>query len=85
MPIIIGGKVIDPSQIAQEKPPVQQQTIQRAVDTSNEFSTPPKRVVFEKKKTPKITDGNTLIVNGKAKTIGRKSQYLLDMMIIDDE
>ena len=99
MPIIVGGKPLDISQLnqkVQEEIPVPivipVETIQKVidtsnevVDTSNEFSPPPKRVVFDRKKTPKITDGNTLIVNGKAKTIGRKSQFLLDMMIIDDE
>lgn len=81
MALIIGGKKINPSQMAQEKTPVPP----KAVNIENEFPSPPKRVVFDRKKAPKITDGNTLIVNGKAKTIGRKSQYLLDMMIIDDE
>lgn len=33
----------------------------------------------------KISDGYTIIVNGKNKQIGRKSQYLLDHMILDDE
>jgi hypothetical protein len=92
MPIIVGGKPLDISKLnqkVQEKIPepilIPVETSQKIIDISNEFSPPPKRVVFDRKKTPKITDGNTLIVNGKAKTIGRKSQFLLDMMIIDDE
>lgn len=83
MPIKIGGKMINQSTVVQEQPPVPQ--AQPPVNIVDEFPSPPKRVVFDRNPTPKITDGNTLIVNGKAKTIGTKSQYLLDMMIIDDE
>lgn len=83
MPIIVGGKVVNLSQPKAEEvvsaTPVQQ--IEEVVPP-----TPPKRVVFNRKADqPKIKGGNTLVVNGKAKTIGRKSQYLLDMMIIDEE
>ena len=31
------------------------------------------------------SDDHTLIVNGQKKSIGKKSQYLLDMLTLDDE
>jgi hypothetical protein len=37
------------------------------------------------RKGSKIKDGHTLNINGKRKLIGRKSHYLLDMMIIAEE
>ena len=79
MPIKVGGKTI----ILKD---IKSTDLQKSVDQEN-FDIrpePPKRTKF-KREVLKIKDGNTLIVNGKTKTIGRKSQYLLDMMIIDDE
>jgi hypothetical protein len=43
----------------------------------------PKRVVPREER--RKIEGNKLIINGKEKAIGRKSHYLLDMMIIDEE
>lgn len=81
MPIIIGGKVLDINEVKQQQ---EQSKPDSSYEQTTEFRmTPPKKI--ERKQMPKIKDGNTLIVNGKQKTIGRKSQYLLDMMIIDDE
>lgn len=42
--------------------------------------------VIEKKKTNGVASQDTaLVVNGKQKSIGRKSHYLLDMLTLDDE
>ena len=42
--------------------------------------------VIEKKKTNGVaSQDTTLVVNGKQKSIGRKSHYLLDMLTLDDE
>lgn len=80
MPIIIGGKILDINAVNNQK----EETKDVSPTEQNEFKLEtPKKI--SRKNTPKIKDGNTLIVNGKQKTIGRKSQYLLDMMIIDDE
>jgi hypothetical protein len=90
MPIKVGGVVIDVTKI-NEKNTQQQvqpasQEVARTVDEENPVDmTPPARRIVKQKPRPKITDGHKLVVNGKEKTIGRKSQYLLDMMIIDDE
>jgi hypothetical protein len=87
MPIKVGGVVIDVTKINEKN--TQQSTPQevaRTVDEENPVDmTPPARRIVKQKPRPKITDGHKLVVNGKEKTIGRKSQYLLDMMIIDDE
>lgn len=34
---------------------------------------------------PGGSDEHVLVVNGKARSIGKKSQYLLDMLTLDDE
>jgi hypothetical protein len=44
----------------------------------------PRKRVVPKEERKKI-EGNKLVINGKEKSIGRKSHYLLDMMILDDE
>jgi hypothetical protein len=42
--------------------------------------------VIENKKTNGVaSEDTTLVVNGKQKSIGRKSHYLLDMLTLDDE
>jgi hypothetical protein len=91
MAIIIGGKpvviddlkkkveVVQPIQEVVPPPPVE--VILPPVEPT---FVPPTRII-QTRKAPQITDSNTLIVNGRRRTIGRKSQYLLDMMIIDDE
>lgn len=81
MPIIIGGQVLNINDLKKEEPKLE---VAPSDTNESEFKmTPPTKI--SRNKIPKIKDGNTLIVNGKQKTIGRKSQYLLDMMIIDDE
>jgi hypothetical protein len=45
-----------------------------------------RRFTIEKKKTNGVaSQDTTLVVNGKQKSIGRKSHYLLDMLTLDDE
>lgn len=45
-----------------------------------------RRFVIEPKKVNGVaSQDTTLVVNGKQKTIGRKSHYLLDMLTLDDE
>jgi hypothetical protein len=45
-----------------------------------------RRFFIEKKKTNGVaSQDTTLVVNGKQKSIGRKSHYLLDMLTLDDE
>jgi hypothetical protein len=97
MPIKVGGVFIDVTKInekntqqqVQPEPtpvPVPQQVVVAVVEEENPVDmTPPARKIVKQKPRPKITDGHTIVVNGREKTIGRKSQYLLDMMIIDDE
>lgn len=42
--------------------------------------------VIERKTVKGVASGDTaLVVNGKQKSIGRKSHYLLDMLTLDDE
>ena len=42
--------------------------------------------VIERKSVKGVASGDTaLVVNGKQKSIGRKSHYLLDMLTLDDE
>jgi hypothetical protein len=42
--------------------------------------------VIERKQTNGVaSQDTTLVVNGKQKSIGRKSHYLLDMLTLDDE
>jgi hypothetical protein len=44
------------------------------------------KFVIERKKTNGVASQDTiLIVNGKQKSIGRKSHYLLDMLTLEDE
>jgi hypothetical protein len=84
-PAKVGVQV--PTPIAESKPAVL--TIRNVVTTQPE---PVKQVlnrkfVIEPKK--KIngvaSQDTTLVVNGKQKSIGRKSHYLLDMLTLDDE
>jgi hypothetical protein len=93
MAIILGGKPVDINDIIKKEntiQPVQKvesvKPIQKVepVESVKPQFVPPKRII-QSNKPPQIVDGNTLVVNGKSKTIGKKSQYLLDMMIIDDE
>lgn len=45
-----------------------------------------RRFVIERKQVKGVASGNTaLVVNGKKKSIGRKSHFLLDMLTLDDE
>lgn len=45
-----------------------------------------RRFVIERKKVKGVASGNTaLVVNGKKRSIGRKSHFLLDMLTLDDE
>lgn len=86
MPIKVGGVVVDVVKIAEAAKKSEPQQITRTVVENDPVDmTPPPRKIVKQKPRPKITDGHKLVVNGKEKTIGRKSQYLLDMMIIDDE
>ena len=94
MPIKVGGVIVDVTKINEKKieqqiqPEPQQVVLQPepiVVEVDPVDLTPPARKIVKQKPRPKITDGHKLVVNGKERTIGRKSQYLLDMMIIDDE
>ena len=90
MPIKVAGVVVNKSQVNEAPQPVQppppQPVVKVVVVEENPVDmTPPPRKIVKQKPTIKITDGHKLVVNGKEKTIGRKSQYLLDMLIIDDE
>jgi hypothetical protein len=88
MPIKVGGAFIDLSKKVENEKKIQQEQQQQTVSIVEENPvdmTPPPRKIVKQKPRPKITDGHKIVVNGKEKTIGRKSQYLLDMMIIDDE
>lgn len=45
-----------------------------------------RKFVIERKQVKGVASGNTaLVVNGKKKSIGRKSHFLLDMLTLDDE
>ena len=75
-----------PTPIVESKPAVL--TIRNVVTAQPE---PIKQVlnrnfVIENKKTNGVaSEDTTLVVNGKQKSIGRKSHYLLDMLTLDDE
>jgi hypothetical protein len=43
-----------------------------------------KREVEPKPPPQEVNEGAVLIVNGKRKKIGKKSQYLLDMLTLED-
>jgi hypothetical protein len=45
-----------------------------------------RKFVIERKQVKGVASGATaLVVNGKKKSIGRKSHFLLDMLTLDDE
>jgi len=45
-----------------------------------------RKFVIERNKVKGVASGDTaLVVNGKKKSIGRKSHFLLDMLTLDDE
>jgi hypothetical protein len=63
----------------EEKPVVQSSPKVEQQDLSRNF-------VIERKQTNGVASQDTaLVVNGKQKSIGRKSHYLLDMLTLDDE
>lgn len=43
------------------------------------------RILKGRKVPPGASEESALVVNGKVKSIGRKSHYLLDMLTIEDE
>lgn len=54
--------------------------------TTEEQKTLKRKYVVEKNKLRGVASGDTsLVVNGKKKSIGRKSHYLLDMLTLDSE
>lgn len=98
MPIIIGGKITtftSPSapQTPMVEPVVETPTITEqppinivVEPTTEEQKNLKRKYVVEKKKLKGVASNDTsLVVNGKKKSIGRKSKYLLDMLTLDSE
>jgi hypothetical protein len=81
------GAQTAPTPIAESKPTVL--PVRNVVATPHhepEKPTSSRRFVIEKKKVNGVaSEDTTLVVNGKQKSIGRKSHYLLDMLTLDDE
>lgn len=77
MAIIINGKVLDANNLApkQEEKVVVREVIINKTTTSQKI----------KKAPVAASNSDVLVVNGKAKSIGKKSRYLLDMLTLDEE
>lgn len=99
MPLIIGGKVVDLSEPVKAPAPETKIVYVKEIDTattnpninivveptSEEQKTLNRRYVIERNRLKGVASGDTsLVVNGKQKSIGRKSHYLLDMLTLDD-
>jgi len=75
MPIILSDPskfIIKSKETSVEQPESKKSLSQRVIDRSLPNALIPKT-------------GTKLYVNGKERTIGKKSQYLLDMLTIDDK
>lgn len=79
MPIIINGQIIDPNSIQPEQ---EEKIIIKEVVVEKEVSKPPVQKI--KKAPVAASKSDILVVDGKAKSIGKKSKYLLDMLTLDD-
>ena len=77
MPIIVGGKLI-----TIETDPLNPDKV-----TARESKDPTQRLVTLERKndTTETINDVKLIVNGKEKVIGKKSRYLLDMLILEND
>lgn len=92
MAIIVGGKVFDPNKKVEVETP-QPKTEKKAIEKkrteprgSIESNTLNARYRIERKQVSGVaSDEASLVVNGKQKSIGKKSKYLLDMLTLDDE
>ena len=99
MPIIVGGKVINFSEPVKTPAPETKIVYVKETDnattkpninivvehTTEEQKTLNRRYVIERNNLKGVASGDTsLVVNGKQKSIGRKSHYLLDMLTLDD-
>lgn len=96
MPIKVGGKIwVKPIQnvsnsdtdFQKSEPAEPQPPINIIVEpTTEEQKTLKRKYVVEKNKLSGVASSDTsLVVNGKKKSIGRKSHYLLDMLTLDSE
>lgn len=98
MPIIVGGVAVDLLSLANTslvKPTTTEEVINQKDEptinivvepTTEEQKTLKRKFVVERKKLKGVASNDTsLVVNGKKKSIGRKSHYLLDMLTLDSE
>ena len=98
MPIIVGGVAVDllsPANTSPVKPTTTEEVIDQKDEpainivvepTTEEQKTLKRKFVVERKKLKGVASNDTsLVVNGKKKSIGRKSHYLLDMLTLDSE
>lgn len=98
MPIIVGGVAVDllsPANTSLVKPTTTEEVINQKDEpainivvepTTEEQKTLKRKFVVERKKLKGVASNDTsLVVNGKKKSIGRKSHYLLDMLTLDSE
>lgn len=74
---VIGGVQAPPRSLSKAKVLTQPEAENQAL--TRRFVTEPKKM------NGVASQDTTLIVNGKQKSIGRKSHYLLDMLTLDDE
>lgn len=76
--VVVSSKVVPQSH--PEAPDIKVEVLAKTdKDVSRKF-------VIERNKVKGVAAGDTsLVVNGKKKSIGRKSHFLLDMLTLDDE
>lgn len=80
--------ILPSNPVVQKTEPVEPQSKLNIVvePTTEEQKTLKRNFVIERNKLKGVASGDTsLVVNGKKKSIGRKSHYLLDMLTLDSE
>jgi len=93
MPIVIGGNIIDVNNVAQQQQqpaapvaPVQSvslEEVRRAAEIqSGRISS--RKVAPAQPRMQINPDDHLVVVDGKAKKIGKQSKYLLDMLTIEE-
>ena len=99
MPIILNGQVASAESLvpkpapAESAPPPQRVEVARARVEAPKLTEEEEltrrlsmnRILKGRKVPPGASEESALVVNGKVKSIGRKSHYLLDMLTIEDE
>jgi len=92
MPIVIGGNIIDVNSVAQQQQPVAPvsptpsvslEEVRKAAEIqSGRIAS--RKVAPAHPRMQINPDDHMVVVDGKAKKIGKQSKYLLDMLTIED-